>query len=156
MGRNFNHHIAEGKEQKDMAKKDYTESIKRTATLHSAIAEAIEEPEEQAAQPAQEVQEAQETQDAQQKPKAQKKPRRRATEEEVQEALLTMNTRGRGGAKLPRINMAFAADVYDYIRVMAPANGRTMGAFVNDVLRLSMKNNMEMYLEILKHRKDLK
>ena len=136
-----------------MAKKDYSASIKKAATMHSAIAEAIAEPEEQ---PVQDAQVKPEVQEEQENPGTQKKPRRRATDEEIEQALLTMNTRGRGGAKLPRINMAFASDVYDYIRVMAPANGRSMGAFVNDVLRLSMKNNMELYLEILKNRRELK
>lgn len=44
-------------------------------------------------------------------------------------------TQGVKGAKMPRINMAFDRDVYEYIRSKAQETGSTMTRIVNDAVR---------------------
>lgn len=44
-------------------------------------------------------------------------------------------TQGVKGARMPRINMAFDQDVYDYIRSQAEKEGVTMTLIVNEAVR---------------------
>lgn len=73
-----------------------------------------------------------ETQDAQ---KAQK----------AYEAKEALQTQGRAGVKLERINMAFTPSNYDFIKVMAAIRGQTMTVFVNSVLDNERARNGEKY-----------
>lgn len=65
---------------------------------------------------------------------------------EAQEAKEAMQTQGRAGVKLERINMAFSPANYDFIKVMAAIRGQTMTAYVNAVLDGERKRNGEKYL----------
>lgn len=56
------------------------------------------------------------------------------TEEEKQAYLKQGKSSGRRGIKLPRINVAFTLDNYEYVQIMARATGQTMTAFINQVL----------------------
>lgn len=83
------------------------------------------------------------------------KDRRTYTDEEAQEAMLSMSTSGKKGVKLPRINMAFAPDVYDYCKTMSQVRGEPLTKFVNYVLRQSMNEHMDVYEKALEFRNSL-
>lgn len=91
-----------------------------------------------ATQETQEVQEIHETQDT-------RKKRRTYTNQEAAEFLKEMNTSGRKGLKLPRINIGFSPDVYDYVKTMANAAGMNYTDFVNKVLRDHMESHQDVY-----------
>ncbi len=84
-----------------------------------------------------------------------RKTRRTYTEQEAQEFLNAMNTTGRKGLKLPRINVAFAPDLYDYIRTMARAAGMNYTDFINTVLRQHMEENGDKYKRAIEFRNSL-
>ena len=65
----------------------------------------------------------------------------------IRMAQKNLRTQGVAGAKLPRINLAFDPDVYDYIRIMAGVRGQTMTQFVNDILQKSIADNEEVYAQ---------
>ena len=112
-----------------MAKKDFSQVD--TGRVYDMIAEATAEPE-------------QETQEAQQKKPAYK-PRKMYSAQEAQEFKEQMKTSGHKGVKLPRINLAFAPDVYEYIQVMSRVRGDNLTAFVNLALRQHMKEHGDLY-----------
>ena len=56
-----------------------------------------------------------------------------------------MKTSGHKGVKLPRINLAFAPDVYEYIQIMSRVRGDNLTAFVNLALRQHMKEHGDLY-----------
>ena len=77
------------------------------------------------------------------------------TEEEKQAYLKQGKSSGRRGIKLPRINLAFTSDNYEYVQTMARATGQTMTAFVNQVLdqhraaHMDTLERMQRFLEEL-------
>lgn len=101
--------------------------------VYNTIAEATAEPEQ-----AQEVLEAPAAQPA-------RKERRTYTPEEIQAFKDELRTAGRKGAKLPRMNIAFAPEIYDYIQTMSRVRGETLTDFVNHVLRQSMDDYADIY-----------
>lgn len=80
------------------------------------------------------------------------KERKTYTEQEKREYLDTLKTAGRKGVKLPRINLAFTPDNYDYIQTMARVNGQTLTMFINNVIHKSMIENEEIYKQALDFR----
>lgn len=88
--------------------------------------------------------------------KQERKERRTYTEEEAAAAMLEMRTAGRKGVKLPRVNMAFAPDVYTYIKTMAKVRGETLTEFVNVVMRKSMNDNQEIYQKAIEFKNSFK
>ena len=64
-----------------------------------------------------------------------------------QERLQAMKTQGHKGLKLPRINMAFTPDNYNYLKVMSRARGETLTEFCNFVLTQSLNANRDLYEE---------
>lgn len=65
--------------------------------------------------------------------------------QQTQDALEALQTQGRKGMKLPRINLAFTPSNLDYIRVMAGIRGESMTKFVNRVLEADMEANGDKY-----------
>ena len=114
--------------------KDFT-GIKAGKAVTDTIAEATAEP-------------AQETQTAH-------KERKTYTAQEAAEFMQQMKTNGRKGLKLPRINLAFAPDIYEYCRTMARAAGMNYTDFVNRVLRQHMDEHQEAYQRAIEFREDL-
>lgn len=112
-----------------MAKKDFSQVD--TGRVYDMIAEATAEPE-------------QEAQEKQQK-KTAHKPRKMYSAQEAQEFKEQMKTSGHKGVKLPRINLAFAPDVYEYIQIMSRVRGDNLTAFVNLALRQHMKEHGDLY-----------
>ena len=109
--------------------------------MYNAIHEAT-------AEPAQEAQEVQET-------KRQYKPRREYTEQEKQEYMQQGKTTGRKGLKMPRINLAFAPDIYEYIQIMSRVTGQSMTDYVNTILRQYMEEHQDIYKRAIEFRNSL-
>lgn len=70
-----------------------------------------------------------------------------ASEEEQEERKRKMQTQGRKGCHMTRINMAFTDDNHDYIKVMARVSGKSMTDFVNWVLEQYRSEHGELYDE---------
>lgn len=124
-----------------MAKKDF--SAVNTGRVYDTIAAATAEPEH-----TQETAEAQET-------LAGRKPRRTYNAQEAAEALQTLKTSGKKGLKLPRINLAFAPDTYEYVQIMSRVRGETMTEFVNLALRQHMEEHRDLYDKAIEFRNSL-
>jgi hypothetical protein len=77
------------------------------------------------------------------------------TEEEKVEMLQSMKTRGQKGVKLPRINVAFSPEVYDYVTTMAQVRGQSITQFINHILKQNMEANMEIYEKAIEFRNSL-
>lgn len=122
-----------------MAKKDFTAAA-NTNPVYSTIAEAT------ATADAQEVIEEQ---------KKQYKARRTYTEAEAQEALENLQTSGKKGVKLPRINLAFTPANYEFIKTMAQVRGQNLTEFVNDVLKEARESHADIYEKAIEFRNSL-
>lgn len=110
-----------------------------TDRVYNTIAEATAEPD------IQETQEVQET----------RKPRKEYTAQERLDFLQEMKTAGRKGVKLPRINLAFSPDVYEYIQIMSRVRGESMTAFVNIALRQHIEEHRDLYDKAIEFRNSL-
>lgn len=132
----------ERENKKMAAKKDFTKNATRNKVLNT-IAEAT-----------QEVQEVQETQIAQDDSHV-KSERKTYTEQEIQEFQNSLQTSGRKGVKLPRINMAFTPEIYEYIKSMARACGMTITEFVNHEMKKSLEEHRSDYEKILAQKMSL-
>lgn len=87
----------------------------------------------------------QETPEAEQKPKKRYKDRKEYTPEEAEEFVNSFKTSGRKGLKLPRINVAFTPENYEYVRTMARVRGENYTTFINWLIKAHKDENMEMY-----------
>lgn len=125
-----------------MAKKDF--SGVNTGRVYNAIAEAT------AAQEYTGISKPQETQEA-----PARKPRKTYTEEEAAVFLRSLKTNGRKGVKLPRINLAFAPDLYEYIQIMSRVRGESMTQFVNLALRQHMEQHKYVYEKAIEFKNSL-
>lgn len=128
-----------------MAKKDFSKI--NTGRVYGAIAEATAEPEQEAAEVMQEA--------AAQEEAAERKARRTYTEQEAAEIMQTLQTSGRKGIKLPRINLAFTPELHDYIVTMSRARGENLTQFVNHVLKQHMDEHRDIYEKAIEFRKSL-
>ena len=81
--------------------------------------------------------------------------RKTYTEEERQAFMASLRTGGRKGCRLPRINMAFTPELYDYIRTMSKVSGLTLTVFLNTVLKQYMDEHREQYDRALEFRNSL-
>lgn len=126
-----------------------------TNPVYNAIADATAEPEQLPGQTTWEtIQEAQEPQEAQEKQTG-RKPRRTYSEQETQEALYSRQTSGKKGVKLPRINLAFTPDVYEYIQIMSRVRGESMTDFINLALRQHREQHADIYEKAIEFRNSL-
>ena len=115
-------------------KKDF--SSVNTNPVYSAIAEAVEETPAAAN-------------------KKQYKPRKTYSEEEAAAALDSLQTAGRKGVKLPRINLAFTPANYEFIKIMAQVRGQSLTEFVNDMLREARESHADLYQKAIEFRNSL-
>lgn len=99
-----------------------------------------------------EVQETQETQEKQRKPR---KEWMEYTEEERRAFLDNRKTAGRKGAGLPRFNVGFSPQVYDYIRTVSRVRGESMTDFINIVLAEHMEAHRDLYEKAIEFRNSL-
>lgn len=77
------------------------------------------------------------------------------TTEERTSILQATGVAGRKGVKLPRINMAFAPEIYEYIQTVARVSGISMTDFVNLALREHARNHEELYSQAIEIRNSL-
>lgn len=114
-----------------MLKKDFTQAS--TKRVYDAITEA--------------TQEAPETPEVQEEPKLKKryKDRKEYTPEEAAAFAESFKTSGRKGLRLPRINVAFTPENYEYIRTMSRVRGENYTAFINWLIKTHKDENMDMY-----------
>lgn len=65
--------------------------------------------------------------------------------EDLKKLYENMNTQGRKGMHMDRMNMAFTLTNYDYIRVMSGITGQSYTKFVNAVLDADRERNGKVY-----------
>lgn len=134
-----------------MAKKDF--SAANTGRVYANIAEATAAPAEPEAQPAQEVKEAPAAEQTQEPrivmgrygiPHVYKE-QTAADEAEQQQRAAEMRTQGRKGCAAARINMAFSAENYEFIKIMAGVTGQSLTQFCNLVFDRYREEHPELY-----------
>lgn len=91
------------------------------------------------------TQEAPETQEAQGK----NKPRKTYSAQEAAEFSNSLRTAGRKGVKLPRINLAFTPEIYDYVKTMSKAAGMTYTEFIDTILQDHKKKHAKTYQQAI-------
>jgi len=91
---------------------------------------------------------------AQEKPAA-RKARKTYKEAEAAEFLHDIKTAGRKGVKLPRVNLAFAPDIYDYVKTMSKASGLTYTEFINKILRDHKEAHEDIYKKAVEIRNSI-
>lgn len=96
----------------------------------------------------------QEAPDTQEEPKK-NRPRKTYTAQEAQEFSNSLQTKGRKGVKLPRINLAFSQENYDYVRTMSKAAGMTYTEFIDKILRDHKEAHADTYQKIIDIRNSL-
>lgn len=84
-----------------------------------------------------------------------RKERRTYSKEEEQQILETMQTSGRKGIKLPRINLAFSPANYDYVVTMSRVRGENLTQFVNHILQEHREEHDDVYQKALEFRNSL-
>ena len=57
--------------------------------------------------------------------------------------------------RLPRVNLAFAPEVYDYVKTMSKISGMTYTEFINKILRAHMEDHSEIYRQAVEIRNSL-
>lgn len=77
------------------------------------------------------------------------------TREEAVKFLEDMKTSGRKGLKLPRINMAFTPQIYDYCKTMAQVSGISVTAFINLALDTHLQQHKDIYEKALEFRNSI-
>ena len=83
------------------------------------------------------------------------KERKTYTAQEAQEFSNSLQTKGRKGVKLPRINLAFTPEIYQYVKAMSKASGLTYTEFIDHILQAHKAEHEEAYQQILKIRESL-
>lgn len=74
-----------------------------------------------------------------------RRPRREPSEEEKAELLQGLHTKGFKGVRLPRVNVGFTADNYEYITVMCNAAGMTATEFINKLIESHKEAHADTY-----------
>lgn len=128
------------------AKKDFSQV--NTGRVYNTIAEATAEEQKQEETEVMKKKEAQEIQEK-------SEGRKTYTKQEAAELIKSGKTSGRKGLKLPRINVAFTPDVYEYVQIMARVRGETLTDFVNLILRQHMEDHDELYSKAKEFREAL-
>ena len=100
------------------------------------------------------TQEAPATQKAQEKATA-PKGRKTYSEQEAAEFMRDMNTAGRKGVHLPRINLAFTPETYDYVKTMSKITGMTYTEFINKILQDHKAAHDDVYKKAIEIRNSL-
>ena len=93
--------------------------------------------------------------EATQEPQEKRKARKTYDAQETQELLNSLQTTGRKGVKLPRINLAMTPACYDYVRTMAKISGMTYAQFIDKIIAEHMEKHGEAYAQAVKIRESL-
>lgn len=84
-----------------------------------------------------------------------RKPRKTYTEQEKQDFSNSLQTAGRKGMKLPRINLAVTPQMYDYIKTMSRAAGLSYTEFINVILQAHKEQHEDTYQQAVEIRNSL-
>lgn len=84
-----------------------------------------------------------------------RKPRKEYAGEEAREIAETLQTTGKKGVKLPRINLAFSPANYEYINTMARVRGENLTQFVNKIIAEHKEQHRDVYDKAIEFRKSL-
>lgn len=85
----------------------------------------------------------------------QRKPRKTYTKEETEAAINALHTSGMKGVKLPRINLAFTKDNYEYIETMSRVRGESLTAFTNFIIAQHREAHKDLYDRAIEFRNSL-
>ena len=106
---------------------------------------------EEATQEAPATQKTQDKKSTQKKQGAQK-TRRTYDKQEAADFMSDLKTAGRKGLHLPRVNLAFTPEMYDYVRTMSKISGQTYTEFINKILQAHQAEHEAIYKQALKIR----
>lgn len=84
-----------------------------------------------------------------------RKPRKTYTKQEAADFSQELKTAGRKGIKLPRINLAFTPEMYDYVKTMSKFSGQTYTEFINKLLQAHKEEHADTYKKIVALRDSL-
>ena len=86
-----------------------------------------------------------------------KKKRQTYSKKKTLEAQENMQTQGKKGIKLPRINLALTPSNYDYVKTMASMNGVSVTKFINNLIKNELNSgaNSDVYKEVLEIRNSI-
>ena len=84
-----------------------------------------------------------------------RRARKTYSDQEIEDLQNSLQTAGRKGAKLPRINMAFSKKNYDYINTMSKAAGMNLTEFVNKIVDGHREEHADLYSRALEFRNSL-
>lgn len=87
--------------------------------------------------------------------KGTRKPRKTYTEEQAAEYIENLNTRGRKGLKMPRINVALRPDLLDYLKTISEGCGYNMTEYINLLLEADKKKNESLLKKVKSNREKL-
>ena len=90
--------------------------------------------------------------EATQEPQQTRKPRKEYNAQEAQEYMQGLNTKGRKGVHMPRLNLALAPDMHDYVKTMSKASGLTYAEFIDKILRKHKETHGEAYKKVVEIR----
>lgn len=76
-------------------------------------------------------------------------------EHETQDNLISSNTCKNKKLKLPRINMSFSHEIYDYIKTMSKVGGISITEFVNLIIKNHMDKHIDQYNKTIEIRNSL-
>lgn len=74
-----------------------------------------------------------------------RKQRKIYTDEEVEMFKAAYKTQGKAGLHIPRINVALEPELYDYVRTVSKAQGRTYSQFIAEILRQHYEGHRDLY-----------
>ena len=93
--------------------------------------------------------------EATQEPQQTRKERKTYDAQEAAEFMQDLNTSGRKGVKLPRINLALSPDMFDYVQVMSKASGLTYTQFFDKLLQEHKAKHADIYERAIEIRNSL-
>ena len=71
------------------------------------------------------------------------------SEEEKAARIAAHKTQGRKGCKLPRMNLTFSQENYDYLKVIAPYCGTNVTAILNKLVDKYREEHWDLYEEAI-------
>lgn len=93
--------------------------------------------------------------EATQEPQSKYKERKTYDAQEAEAYANGLNTSGRKGLKLPRVNLALAPDMYDYVKTMSKISGMTYTEFIDKLLRDHKATHGDIYAQAVKIRESI-
>jgi hypothetical protein len=84
-----------------------------------------------------------------------RKERKTYTDEEARALQMDMNTTGRKGVRMKRLNIAVTPDVSEYIYTMSRVSGETLSMFIVRALREHMDAHADIYKKAIAFRNSL-